>query len=1571
MKNTSTTQNVQSFKNVHIIPDDAAELEDYSISDFEDSSSPYRQNTKKLLSYQNMITKHISQTITTAPVKSDIEAQIELQTQKFLKELLVGKNKDNAEKLKKKHFIENLLHINNTPATFEEHKESTIKSLANNGLDPAYISILREVGRICYTEDISKNTPEALTQILKSKKDGESLIDLFKADKTERANCIVAHQTNLRKLLHKALTDDKDFAKDFLAKVFYFTRDVGTINHKWQSSRRKGWEFNFGPKYILPADFDDTTKQIREGSSFNKWYLNNNRASILKGTLAYIKSNTITKDQLDTMKKFLCGLLVVDNKDNLECQKLSLSQVPNDDKSRNKTQLRHDNSNQKTLTNSTKAFKSGSPKDKTGPKANSQAASPYREVSAEYKNYISDILDFYYYKQHKKIPNTNQKISNTDQIVEYDKEADFLRLGKIHCLNETQQKFVTEKGEKKHRKINFMGLGSDTGSGKSSIVSDKLFPVLITEKITEDFSKNKPFEDEGFKNFVDALFEVVKNIKNEAKNNEDRLATLKKVIRLGSEKDTSDDVNDINNKFYETLLNDKFNIATLEDALLKTVTDKDQGDCAINIQPNLFIDYYNNYHIIAVKAIDYRKGGSFIINDLINDVVKKGHEGKLKDKNRISLTIDEAHLLSKKDKFKLKKELKKKLTDIGINITFVSATLRANSAVVFNDKEGLGGKKKNKDRIELLARLEQSLGLGTNTPAKVNVFNKRHSSAKHTIENSSTSSTTVISPTDSTAARSPAESLKTSFVRATSAFSPTVQTNGTVVYNGTLDEGDCYIIINNNLSAQKGLSGEIKSEIRLSENIKSSIEDYRKILGQPKEKELFVFPVTPAKTNEPKKFIILNSEKIPQSKKQENKNKDGLYKKEDDYYFSEDELKKNISNQAFVYFCPTAEDHNPPSAVMGDTKNPYRKVIAILPEAFLNNTTTEINSTLYQIRGRARQKIVDLNVFTKSASSNGEINDRNNEFSRKNKAEKEYRESIEKVLKDTKQDKKNLSTSLNNKSGDENYKKIYNEFTQIQVEKYSRYINKSIRSEEKSKSEQKSSKKPSPQTTVTLAEKFLLANIHFNLKKDDQLKKDNQVSDKTIKDAIIESAEIFGKSDKSKIVDKKLKNLFANSISHSLADPEKGKTEVIDSDYLKYFETLLRIEFVKQIVAEAKSANSTVNNMNLDEIKFGIKAGDLVLSFKNFTRTYSELVKDDLKTQFTEVANKKIFEKATAKEINDHTNNISKYHSSLSKEVRELEVRLETDGFVRLADSKLSEKALPKGENIDFKDCNTEIEGLCNRILNLLVFSKATCELKVTEIRGELEQKDKEIKILKQEIAEKNKEIKQHKDNNSKELRAEIKIADKAKENEALEQKNGALEQEKEELKQKIADKAKENEELKQENGALEQQNEALEREIADKAKENGALKRENREAEICKALVIPVGLTFAQISDFMLDNWGAVYGDALTEERDSLVKAVKGIENYIETGNDDAIIVERMKEEIKFFCGKYIKDQSEDVSTDIFKNISVERALFSKDGVLDSNIKNLIFTYKEKNTPQKAIEGKHSYQLNTNPNQI
>ena len=110
--------------------------------------------------------------------------------------------------------------------------------------------------------------------------------------------------------------------------------------------------------------------------------------------------------------------------------------------------------------------------------------------------------------------------------------------------------------------------------------------------------------------------------------------------------------------------------------------------------------------VITINAQNYLNSDekkSFDINGLIDDIKTKllGPQNNNSEK-KISLSIDEAHLLSKDAKLQLKSQLQK--AKISGNVIFISATLPANAIY----KEDAQVKPKNATRQELLQRLQHS-----------------------------------------------------------------------------------------------------------------------------------------------------------------------------------------------------------------------------------------------------------------------------------------------------------------------------------------------------------------------------------------------------------------------------------------------------------------------------------------------------------------------------------------------------------------------------------------------------------------------------------------------------------------------------------------------------------------------------------------------------------------------------------------------------------------------------------------------------------------------------------------------
>jgi hypothetical protein len=1443
---------------------------------------------------ESLLSSSSKETADTTAYTKDTKTNIESQTKKLLKELLstaktnkttsaankkasnTNEKKDIYQKLIEKHFVEGVIIINKKPKTFEDHK----KAIA------AYLEKVQYPGR---KEDENKRVGHSRFTVA-LQRIANKFFNNANADKVID--------------IKAALLSDSKFA----ATVLFNLKDSGAYAKYFQDDSAPS-RYDFKPK----SPFDSTTfnaklkdlkdislpterevAEIIDSSSFNRSYLKTHEEEILQIILKYIQENNLTKEQLEQIRAFY--LKVLDYNNSQEPYKTP------EKKSSPRGRGEILNSAQKPITRNL------SPQDLLSPhyKSSDNIKPGNNQTKKTSANEL--IYTYYYHQKQQAKPNKNQDNANdtTQDTVAKDndnanfsKKADFLGFGKIDGLNQMQADFV-RKIATIDEGIKFARLGSDTGSGKSAIVSDRLFPVLITPRIEEN-KDGSGFVEKNLENFAEALLKVVESIKKE--NQEDIEKTLKKVIRLGEEK------SEVNSGFYEKLAEADDTTKVLK--LLKDNNKKDtaQGAYNIHIQPTLFANYYHDYKVININAQDYLKDNGFDTKKLVKKVKKE-----LGKDQKLSLNIDEAHLLSTEAKEDLKKTLSE--ARLSGNVTLISATLPANSVSSIKNTQ-LEPKQRSNDREGLLGRLIKSLAPNNDSQSK-----NEESLLNYTSQPSLNNSPVISAPNrkvvQQQTTNQPALSASTRKNKASSpaTLSPITSSSnsilvpadkkGTVVYNGALGNGDFSIKITPQIVAQG-----VCTAVSLSENIVSSIQDYKSATND-QEGKLFVFPVRSedmGNSLKPTKFIVTDSKGEPLSKNTTSKTSNS-----EDFYFSAEELAKNIElkqgdgalGKNFVYFSPTAEGHNPPFATLDETKfNPYREVISILPkDHFEKEDITTINSTLYQIRGRARQKEVELKVYSKE---NNKLTDFNAEAVEIAKAESLYREKLKNSLSNKK--------ATTDSSENEYYNRTSSRFATIYQEKYGRYAKE-----------------------TTLAEKFLLANINFNANKNGH--------NNNKKELATESAKIFNTEGEDSESEKKLKDLFTNTLAHSLAHPGKteGKTnEVIDPQYLNYFDSLLRIEFVKQLAEEAGRNSSILNNTRFNEIKFSIKDGDLVLNFRGFERTYSQLAEGDgsLKGQFKAVAKNPIFTTATVQDLNMIKAILEKARSVLNEALKKLNIELKVESTIPQGSSAIATTDATTELGANEKDIITDNKTSIKDYLDNICQSIAELGKNLTEKDKIIVEKDKtiqrqnqELEVLKTEVEKKEDETKQGKGGNKTIQNVTIDL-----ESDALSKRDKEIE----ELKQK-----------------LKRTEEELE-----------ASKKKERESEICRELGIPAGLTFAKIGEFMLGNWEAVYGEESQEEKQKFQETVKAIKDYIGAGESKDEPVNKMKQEIGLFCSNLnenINDNGFTFSKTIKTSASDNKTKsYDPEGKLKNNINNILCLYQEK--PFNMIKGDILHNLNNTTN--
>lgn len=1134
--------------------------------------------------------------------------------------------------------------------TFKEHKGWLIDKLEANKIFPSEkrtLSILMTLGRLTnlYTYNIETlindgDKDEDFYKKLSELKDLQEYLNSSEGFESQKIR-------DLASKLNKALEDNDNL----VAFIFYFIKEGG---HYAEYLKTEADFTNVGTRFQsriknLPNHIE--LDKIKNGSSFSSNYLATNREKILESCLTYIQNNTLDKDKLDQIKK-LCNK-VLDMAYTSEIAEKRDKDTSTSDTTRKReiksgltktaTQslIKHDyKSRQNNLAGS-------------GGSSESNLSGAKHDLECQHKEELN-LIEFYWSCQQQGFSQNNKDLGNNL----YREKAKLLKLGDVCGLNKMQSDFIN-KLSTETKDVKFTSLGSDTGSGKSSIVSDQLFPLIINPHISK---KDNKTQDSGLKNFAQKLFQVVKNIKDT--NPTKAKQTLQKVINLGKSKEPDEKIND---NFYNKLINAN-NADDVTDALKNCINFNTQGGratqggCAINIQPTLFINYHRNYKIISLKTTDYRdKNGAFSIKDLISKL-----QNELEDnKKAISLTIDEAHLMEEGAKEKLKKILKEyesKNHFKATNVILVSATLNTNSVKRVNGDSIIENKVKSEDREKLLQKLKNSL-LKNTTQNFVNSNKTNHATKpqqdsvrKYSTRKDSTVNSTVNhakSPHQTNAPKTKESPLQKKIVYTPKAeqathIDPSPATSSTHSFVGG-DKGKGTVVYNGALKSNDFSLGIDCNGVILGDGIKSSIE-YCSQIAELKNVELFIF-----KEKKGKGFIVFDRNSKILNKADKNGKANASIATEEDYLFTEKGLKDKICQQNFVYFSPTAEDHNPPFAVKKEG-NPYDKAIAILPEEYLDSEDTiKTNSLFYQTLGRLRKDTAELAIFTFSKAK--ELKNASEKAIEITDAELLYRQNVGNFLSNA----SDKPESKENTKSSDHYSKIYNRFTKTFKNKHKKY-----RDEEPG-----------------FAMKFLLANIYFNSKKNaEEYRKDN----------FIESAKLFSKDKKEKF-----RNLFLNTKAHYEAIPETLKpNEAIHSGHLDILEQLLKIAFITKFAQVARKKNAILQ-IESSSIEFIIEEGELFLSYGDFKEKFSDLTKGELAKIFEKFSKNEIFTKDPENNIQDIENLLKSNRDDLKNILKTLSIELETTNTVQIDESKNYQEAnLPQSQYPD------SIEAIKNHTKNLL-----------------------------------------------------------------------------------------------------------------------------------------------------------------------------------------------------------------------------------------------------------------------------
>ncbi len=1463
---------------------------------------------------QNLPTSHTN--LETNSLKA-----IKDQTTKAL-EKLIKKNKPSSQKridtiqnTIESIFVESKIEIAGLSKTFEEHKKTIINSLG----DPGFLTLLARLYNVFATAN-------SLTHLTFG---------------TIGIN-IVDKQAEWKKTIEKLLKSEEKSGKEFAAYVCYCFKKDGEFSHYINTREPKASKnitttgvdtvgANRLNTNFLRLPDEGVISRIINGSAFNRDYLRRSKEAILENTLKYIQITSLEQKDIEKIKLFYQEILELSPKSsNIHAKQPSVTAKPSSTKV---------------------SAKKSAPYTYVTLYTDSSTEEPEVDSAKEAER----LIDFYYQKQATKPQSQQDKqilspriANNTTNSSQFINEAEFLGFGKIIGLNPMQADFVSQIAtSNEDNKISFARLGSDTGSGKSAIVSERVFPLQITPAISpatgsdSSRSSNPKFTDKNLNKFVQSLFTVIGNIKAQDGNRNNQITGLKKIIQLGTA------AND--NRFYRQLINaDSYN-----DLLQILINDSDileeetkvsseiaQGQLAIHIQPNLFSNYLNNYQVISINAQNYLQSDekiSFDINKLILDINKKLPKSQGDNSGRkISLSIDEAHLLSKKGKLELEKVLQK--AKISGNVIFVSATLPANAIY----KEDAEVKDKNTKREELLKRLANSFerhSLSANAIATLASKATEASSSQSRLKPAFTFSQQTTSGSKASTATSKTsyqDRSGTSSLTISQASSPTASlllpaaTSGTIFYNGALQDKNFSITASESKEGSQG-NVSIKATCTISSAIQSSIKAYQtlKVAGEDVG-DFFVFPVSPSidkEANKPDKFIVINSQGDIVEKSSRANNEVTIAEK--DLYFSTEDLSSCLGGRKFVYFCPTAEGHNPPFAVIDKAPNPYpnpyNEVIALLPQNYLKSTNpTELNSLLYQIRGRARQTDPSLRVFEKQ--NDIRCQDKTSEADKIAEAELKYREEVGSVLKDNKlntqeisqEEKRYLKTYL---------QRVYDEFQAICSDRYSRY---------------KCCQSVLGESENSLQQKFLLANIYLNAKGG-------------ASQVVKEAGKIFDRDEATKQQDIKWQRLFLNSNAHYLAGKNldlKGNQPPIALEYLNSLDKILRIKFLEKFAEKVKEEGSILGCVESSQIEFNIKDGELYLSFAGFEVVSKELIGGEELRQ-VESSNSSISQafESVAKALFLPTNKSIK--ETLEKSTEE--------------SNEILNKALEKLKIEIGLDAPTAQR--CQDSSNISAFSMSLSDLQTPvrigqAFRGACDNFARGIANIGNAISGKDQEIEQ-----LRQEKGELK-----QRNEELEQRNKELRQRNEGLEGTCAE---EDDTFSVDGGGSLSKNIAvlnsmdrqaiktteLEAEIA-KLKEKDAMKdKEIREHKICRELDIPDGLTFAQIGNFMLVNWKAVYGEEFQKQKQEFQETVQAIEEHIKEGANEEGLVEKMKQEIEWFCEKFIRNEPT-ITKNIFTEIKPKSFSFDENGIRRPTINNLICTVQKQ--PSTIIKDLRVQQIST-----